>query len=64
MLRHSAGYLAAHASRVTWRSPSHGARKLLSHLAIDEALDEPGIDHFASVAVVDAVGLDFRAVLT
>lgn len=34
--------------------------RLLSHLTIDEARNEPGIDRFASVAVIDAVLLDHR----
>ena len=39
---------------------SHGRSRLLSHLAIDEARNEPGIDLFTSVAVVDAILLDYR----
>src|SRR5580693_6507676 len=34
--------------------------RLLSHLTIDQARNEPGIDRFTSVAVVDAVLLDHR----
>jgi hypothetical protein len=34
--------------------------RLLSHLTIDEARNEPGIDRFTSVAVIDAVLLDHR----
>jgi hypothetical protein len=41
----------------------HKAGRSFSHLAIDETLDEPGIDLLTSVAVVDAIGLVYRAVL-
>ena len=43
---------------------AHGSCKargrLLSHLAVDEALNEPEIDHLTLVAVVDAILLDDR----
>jgi len=40
-------------------SRSHGPSRLLSHLASDEALNEPEIDLLTSVAVVDAILLDY-----
>jgi hypothetical protein len=48
---------------LTGDSPGPRAKargRLLSHLAIDEALNEPGIDLLTLVAVVDAVLLDDR----
>src|SRR6478672_12599925 len=41
-------------------SRSHRRSRLLSHLASDEALNEPEIDLLTSVAVVDAILLDYR----
>jgi hypothetical protein len=73
MLRRSAIPFSTRSSRLALRQTRHSVvlrhaapnarSRLLSHLTIDEASNEPGIDLFTSVAVVDAVVLDHRRLL-